>query len=199
MGDRWLTAAIPRFIAYEGSRENILGVVQAKDVASALLRRRAPNIKKLVREAPAIPERLDALEVVNLLKESDVHFGLVYDEYGKLEGIVTTADILEAIVGVFRRDDSEPEPHIYQRADGSLIVSGGTPMDQLSDRLGMSIPPTRSYQTVAGFALDRLGRIPKAGDTLKREFHFEIVDLDGRRIDKLIVTRTMPTKRRITR
>ena len=153
-----------------------------------------------MREAPAIPERLDALEVVSLLKESDVHFGLVYDEYGKLEGIVTTADILEAIVGVFRHDDSEPEPDIYERSDGSLLVSGGTPIDDLSDRLGMSIPPTHEYKTVAGFALDRLGRIPKAGDTFKeREFHFEIVDLDGRRIDKLIVTRTMPTKRRIAR
>lgn len=187
-----------RFIAYDAGRENIIGVLQAKDVAAALLRRRAPNIKKLVKQAPAIPETLDALDVVTLLKESDVHFGLVYDEYGKLEGVVTTADILEAIVGVFRHDDSEPEPDIFERADGSLLVSGGTPIDRLSDRLGMSIPPTREYQTVAGFALDRLGRIPKAGDSFKeREFHFEIVDLDGRRIDKLIVTRTMPTKRRV--
>ena len=187
-----------RFIAYEGSKENIIGVLQAKDVAAALLRRRAPNIRKLVKQAPAIPETLDALVVVNLLKESDVHFGLVYDEYGKLEGVVTPTDILEAIVGVFRHDDSEPEPDIVERDDGSLLVSGGTPIDRLSDRLGMSIPPTREYQTVAGFALDRLGRIPKAGDLFKeREFHFEIVDLDGRRIDKLIVTRTIPTKRRV--
>jgi putative hemolysin len=187
-----------RFIAYEGNKENIIGVLQAKDVAAALLRRRAPNIKKLVKQAPAIPETLDALDAVNLLKESEVHFGLVFDEYGQLEGVVTTADILEAIVGVFRHDDSEPEPDIYERSDGSLLVSGGTPIDQLSDRLGMSIPPTREYQTVAGFALNRLGRIPKVGDSFKeREFHFEVVDLDGRRIDKLIVTRTMPTKRRV--
>ncbi len=187
-----------RFIAYDASKENIIGVLQAKDVAAALLRRRAPSIRKLVKQAPAIPETLDALDVVNLLKESDVHFGLVYDEYGRLEGVVTTTDILEAIVGVFRHDDSEPEPDMHERADGSLLVSGGTPIDQLSDRLGMSIPPTREYQTVAGFALDRLGRIPKPGDSfMEREFHFEIVDLDGRRIDKLIVTRTMPAKRRV--
>lgn len=198
IGKQMADSGHSRFIAYEGSKENIIGVLQAKDVASALLRRRAPNIKKLVKQAPAIPETLDALEVVNLLKESDVHFGLVYDEYGHFEGVVTTTDILEAIVGVFRHDDSEPEPNIYERADGSLLVSGGTPVDQLSDRLGMSIPPTREYQTVAGFALDRLGRIPKEGDSFKeREFHFEIVDLDGRRIDKLIVSRTMPTKRRV--
>ncbi|HUQ38369.1 MAG TPA: hemolysin family protein [Aestuariivirga sp.] len=198
IGKQMADSGHSRFIAYDGSRENIIGVLQAKDVAAALLRRRAPNIKKLVKQAPAIPETLDALDVVSLLKESDVHFGLVYDEYGKLEGVVTTTDILEAIVGVFRHDDSEPEPDIHERSDGSLLVSGGTPIDQLSDRLGMAIPPTREYQTVAGFALDRLGRIPKAGDSFKeREFHFEIVDLDGRRIDKLIVTRTMPTKRRV--
>jgi putative hemolysin len=198
IGKQMADSGHSRFIAYDGRKENILGVLQAKDVAAALLRRRAPNIRKLVKQAPAIPETLDALDVVNRLKESDVHFGLVYDEYGQLEGIVTTADILEAIVGVFRHDDSEPEPDIYERSDGSLLVSGGTPIDQLSDRLGMSIPPTREYQTVAGFALDRLGRIPKSGDSFKeREFHFEIVDLDGRRIDKLIVTRTMPTKRRV--
>ena len=198
IGKQMADSGHSRFIAYDGNKENIIGVLQAKDVAAALLRRRAPNIRKLVKQAPAIPETLDALDVVNLLKELDVHFGLVYDEYGKLEGVVTTTDILEAIVGVFRHDDSEPEPNIYERSDGSLLVSGGTPIDQLSDRLGMSIPPTREYQTVAGFALDRLGRIPKAGDSFKeREFHFEIVDLDRRRIDKLIVTRTMPTKRRV--
>ncbi len=198
IGKQMAESGHSRFIAYEGSTENIIGVLQAKNVAAALLRRRAPSIKKLVKQAPAIPETLDALEVVNLLKESDVHFGLVYDEYGHFEGVVTTTDILEAIVGVFRHDDSEPEPDMVERADGSLLVSGSTPIDRLSDRLGMSIPPTREYQTVAGFALDRLGRIPKTGDSFKeREFHFEIVDLDGRRIDKLIVTRTMPTKRRV--
>jgi putative hemolysin len=197
IGKRMADSGHSRFIAYEGSKDNIVGVLQAKDVAAALLRRRAPNIKKLVKQAPAIPETLDALDVVNRLKESDVHFGLVYDEYGRLEGIVTTADILEAIVGVFRHDSSEPEPNIYERSDGSLLVSGGTPIDELSDRIGMSIPPTREYQTVAGFVLDRLGRIPKAGDFFReREFHFEVVDLDGRRIDKLIVTRTIHTKRR---
>ena len=186
-----------RFIAYEESKENIIGVLQAKDVAAALLRRRAPNIKKLVKQAPAIPETLDALDVVNRLKESEVHFGLVYDEYGRFEGIVTTADILEAIVGVFRHDSSEPEPDIVERSDGSLLVSGGTPIDKLSDRLGMSVPPTREYQTVAGFVLDRLARIPASGDSFTEHgFHFEVVDLDGRRIDKVIVSRTKPSMRR---
>ena len=187
-----------RFIAYEGGQDNIIGVLQAKDVASALLMRRKPNIKKLLKKAPIIPETLDALDVVNRLKEFEVHFGLVYDEYGHFEGIVTTADILEAIVGVFRHDSSEPEPNIYERSDGSILVSGGTPIDELSDRIGMSVPPTRAYQTVAGFVLDRMGHFPATGESFNEfGFHFEVVDLDGRRIDKVIVTRTAPARRRV--
>jgi putative hemolysin len=186
-----------RFIAYEDGPDNILGVLQAKDVAAALLRRRSPNIKQLVKQAPIVPDTLEALDVVNRLKESDVHFGLVYDEYGHFEGIVTTADILEAIVGVFRHDDSEIDPDIIERDDGSLLVSGGTPIDLLAARLGLAMPNTHDYQTVAGFVLDRMGRIPTAGESFdERGFHFEVVDLDGRRIDKLIVSQKPPTTRR---
>jgi len=186
-----------RFIAYEDSPDNILGVLQAKDVAAALLKRRAPNIKQLVKEGPVIPDTLDALDVVSRLKESDVHFGLVYDEYGHFEGIVTTADILEAIVGVFRHDDTEIDPDIVERDDGSLLVSGGTPIDLLASRLGMPIPQTGDYHTVAGFVLDRLGRIPAPGESFdERGFLFEVVDLDGRRIDRLIVSQKAPTTHR---
>ncbi|MGH6907686.1 MAG: hemolysin family protein [Aestuariivirga sp.] len=197
IGKQMAESGHSRFIAYAGSPDNILGVLQAKDVAAALLRRRAPNIKQLVKEAPAIPDMLDALDVVSRLKESEVHFGLVYDEYGHFEGIVTAADILEAIVGVFRHDSSEADPDIVERADGSLLVSGGTPIDLLSTRLGMAIPPTHDYQTVAGFVLDRMGRIPVAGETFDEHgFCFEVVDLDGRRIDKVIVSRRVPVTRR---
>lgn len=187
-----------RFIAYEESPDNILGVLQAKDVAAALLRRRKPNIKQLVKEAPVIPDTLDALDVVSRLKESDVHFGLVYDEYGHFEGIVTTADILEAIVGVFRHDDTEIDPDIVERDDGSLLVSGGTPIDLLAGRLGMPIAQTHDYNTVAGFVLDRLGRLPAPGESFdERGFHFEVVDLDGRRIDRVIVSQKTPTTHRV--
>ncbi len=199
IGKQMADSGHSRFIAYEGSQDNIIGVLQAKDVAAALLRRRSPNIKKLVRAAPAIPERLDALDVVGRLKESEVHFGLVYDEYGHFEGIVTTADILEAIVGAFRHDGVEPEPDIVERPGGSLLVSGGTPVDRLADRLGLPLPPKREYQTVGGFVLDRLGRLPAVGDSFTEHgFHFEVVDLDGRRIDKVIVSRNALGKRRVS-
>jgi magnesium and cobalt exporter, CNNM family len=197
IGKQMAESGHSRFIAYEGSSDNILGVIQAKDLAVALLRRRKPNIKQLVKDAPVIPDTLDALEVVSRLKESEVHFGLVYDEYGHFEGIVTTADILEAIVGVFRHDASEPEPDIVERADGSLLVSGGTAIDILTERVGLPVPRTRDYQTVAGFVLDRMGHIPKPGESFaERGFHYEVVDLDGRRIDKVIIKRIVPLTRR---
>lgn len=197
IGKQMAESGHSRFIAYEGSPDNILGVIQAKDLAAALLRRRKPNIKQLVKEAPVIPDTLDALDVVNRLKESEVHFGLVYDEYGHFEGIVTTADILEAIVGVFRHDASELELDIVERADGSLLVSGGTPIDILMARVGLPVPRTRDYQTVAGFVLDRMGHLPKPGESFdERGFHYEVVDLDGRRIDKVIIKRTAPLTRR---
>ena len=197
IGRRMADSGHSRFIAYEGGRDNIIGVIQAKDVAAALLRRRSPNIKRLVKQAPVIPETLDALDVVSRLKESDVHFGLVYDGYGHFEGIVTTTDILQAIVGVFRHGLAEPEPDIVERSDGSLLVSGNAPIDRLSDRIGMAVPPTREYQTVAGFVLDRMGRFPATGDAFtERGFQFEVVDLDGRRIDKIIVSRQVAAKRR---
>ena len=198
IGERMAESGHSRFIAYEGSPEKILGVLQAKDVAAALLRRTSPDIRKLVKSAPIIPETLDALEVVGILKESPVHFGLVYDEYGQFEGIVTPANILEAIVGVFRHGGSEPEPDIVERRDGSLLVSGSAPIDLLSDRLRLRLPPTHNYHTVAGFVLDRMGRIPAVGDSFHEHgYEFEVVDLDGRRIDKLLVKRSATATHRL--
>jgi putative hemolysin len=179
-----------RFIAYEGSPDNIIGVVQAKDIAATWMRKRAPKVRQIVKEAPIIPDTLDALEVVERLKASDVHFGLVFDEYGQFEGIVTAADILEAIVGAFRHDQTGPEPDVVERADGTLLFSGSAPIHLLSDRLGLSLPADPGFHTVAGFVLDRLGRLPEAGEAFaERGWRFEVIDLDGRRIDKVLAQR----------
>ncbi|MBC8038030.1 MAG: DNA-binding protein, partial [Rhizobiales bacterium] len=98
---------------------------------------------------------------------------------------------------VFRHDDTEIDPDIVERDDGSLLVSGGTPIDLLTERLGIRMPPTRDYHTVAGFVLDRMGRIPAAGESFNMSgYNFEVVDLDGRRIDRVIVTRKAPVTHR---
>ena len=186
-----------RFVIYKENQENVLGVLQAKDIAVAMLKKKPPLLKRLVKDAPTIPANLDALEIVARLKESNVHFGLVYDEYGHFEGIVTAADILEAIVGSFKEEKRPNEPEIVERDDGSLLVVGWSPIDSLLQRLGLHLEGKRDYQTVAGLVLDKLGRLPEIGDSfVVRDYRFEVLDLDGRRIDKVLVSRQTPTTRR---
>jgi putative hemolysin len=191
------TTGHSRFVVYGGGQDNILGVLQAKDIAVAMLKKKVPALKSLVKEAPTIPDTLDALEIVTRLKQSSVHFGLVYDEYGHFEGIVTTADILEAIVGSFKEERRDAEPEVVEREDGSLLVAGWAPIDVVLQRLEIVLEGKRNYNTVAGLALDRLGRIPVVGDHFtEKDYRFEIVDLDGRRVDKLLVSRSQIGTRR---
>jgi putative hemolysin len=115
----------------------------------------------------------------------------VHDEYGHLEGIVTPADLLSAIAGSFlsHRDEGE-EPMVVQREDGSLLIAGAFPADALAERLNLNLPDDRDYATSAGFVLSVLKRLPKEGDHFDDQgWRFEIVDMDGRRIDKLLVSR----------
>jgi len=188
-----------RIIVTDGSPDTIVGVVQAKNLLDAYLKRRKVNPRRFVVKAPIIPESMSALDVITVLKTSPVHVGLVHDEYGHFQGLVTSADILEAIVGEFRTEEGPPEPSIVQRDDGSFLVSGTAPIDELSAALGRSFPENRDYHTAAGFLLDRFGRIPSVGDHfIDLGWRFEVVDLDGRRIDKLLVSR-MPVAKRVPR
>lgn len=185
-----------RLVVTDGSPDKVVGVIQAKDLLDASLRRRKFAPRKYVKQASIIPETMDALEVVELLKASPVHMALVHDEYGHFQGLVTSADILETIVGAFRTEEGPPEKHIVRRDDGSLLVSGDTPVEELADALGLVFPDNRDFHTAAGFVLDRLQRIPEVGDQfIERNWCFEIVDLDGRRIDKMLVTQRPATRR----
>ena len=132
----------------------------------------------------------------SILKESPVHIGLVHDEYGHFEGVVTTADILESIVGVFHAEDGPVEPAVVRRDDDSLLISGWMPVDEFAEVTGIRLPADRAYHTVAGFVLDRFGTLPGVGDSFDAHgWRFEVVDLDGRRVDKVLATR-LPARRR---
>jgi putative hemolysin len=116
--------------------------------------------------------------------------GLVYDEYGAFEGVVTTADILESIVGAFNSEQGPAEPAYVRRDDGSYLVSGWMPVDEFGDLLAVSIPEGRGFHTVAGLVLQHFGVLPSVGDAFDYQgWRIEIVDLDGRRIDKLLVSK----------
>ncbi len=185
-----------RLPVFEGSPDKVVGVIQAKDLLDALLGGNDPDPRRVVRAAPVIPETNDALDVVAVLKRSPVHIGLVHDEYGHFTGIVTMADILESIAGAFHTEAGQPEPHFVRRADGSYLLSGSMPVDELADLLGIPVVDGREYHTVAGFALHGFGRIPEIADTFNHHgWQFEVVDIDGRRIDKVLASR-LPAVRR---
>lgn len=179
----------------EGSVDNIVGVVQIRDLLETALDGRALDLKQLARPAPVIPDLMDAMDALAVLRGAEVPLALVRDEYGHFDGIVTPGSILAALAGVFRNDIEEgDEPNLVEREDGSWLVSGSANADLLSDRFGIHMPDDRDFSTVAGFALSVLKHLPETGERFDHDdWIFEIVDMDGRKIDKLIA---IPPKRR---
>jgi putative hemolysin len=178
-----------RFVVFDKEPDAALGIIQAKDMLDSYLSGQTPDIRKLVREAPVIPEFLDARDVVAVLRDSAVHIGLVHDEYGAFQGVVTSADILESIVGGFHTEEGPPEPAAVKRNDGSYLISAWMPAVEFATLLHITLPPSRQYQTAAGYLLQQFGTIPGVGEHVEVDgWRFEIVDLDGRRIDKVLVS-----------
>jgi magnesium and cobalt exporter, CNNM family len=187
-----------RLPVHEGVPDGMLGVVQAKDILDAYLRGETPDIRTKVRHAPTLPATADALDVLESIKGSPVHMALIHDEYGHFEGVVTNADILEAIVGTFETDEGPAEVDAIQRDDGSWLISGTMPVDEMAERLAISLPKERGYHTAAGFVLNQLGQLPKVGELCDAlGWRFEILDLDGRRIDKILATRIPSLRQRV--
>jgi magnesium and cobalt exporter, CNNM family len=189
---RALLATSPhsRLPVAEGDPDNMIGVVQARAILADMLAGKPVDIRANVRQAPLVPDTLDALDVLQLLREVDVPMALVYDEYGHFEGIVTPADLLEAIAGAFRSDDEWPEPDALRREDGSWLLAGSMPVDAMADQLGISLPTSRDYETVAGLVIGEMQRLPTTGEAVDfLGWRFEVVDMDGRRIDKILATR----------
>ncbi|WP_083988745.1 hemolysin family protein [Devosia geojensis] len=178
-----------RLPVQDGDADSIIGVIAIKNLVQAFAAGEKIDIRRYVEAAPVVMDHTDALDVIKALRASTVHTALVFDEYGHFEGIVTSGDILEAITGVFREEDEE-EPALVKREDGSFLVAGWMPVDEFSDRLGISIPRDAKYETVAGYILSLVNHLPKVGETVDTEdWHIEVVDLDGRRIDKVMMRR----------
>jgi putative hemolysin len=175
----------------DGAIENIIGVIQTRDVMAAALESRPINLKQLCLNAPVIPDLMDAMDALAVLRAADVPLALVHDEYGHLDGIVTPGSILTALAGTFAHDvEQGEEPPLVERDDGTWLVSGAASADLLADRLGVNLPQDRDYATVAGFALSVLKHLPDTGEKFRHDgWSFEIVDMDGRKIDKLIASR----------
>jgi putative hemolysin len=188
--DALLATPHTRLPVGDGSIDAVVGVVQARDIATALFRGEALDLKVLMRKAPVVIDRIDAMDALTALREAEVPMALIHDEYGHFEGIVTPADLLAAIAGAFASDaDPDEAPAIVVREDGSLLVAGTASADMLADRLGIDLDDDRDYATVAGLALHVLKHLPDEGEVFSWQgWRFEVVDLDGRRIDKLLVS-----------
>jgi putative hemolysin len=178
-----------RLPVQDGEPDSIIGVILVKDLIELLSAGDAPDLRALVQETPIVMDTADSLHVLREIRSSRVHMALVFDEYGHFEGIITPGDVLEAIIGAFQEEE-EDEPAIVTRADGSYLVAGWMQVDEFSHELGIPMPRDADFQTVAGFILAEMNHLPNVGESFdKGPWRFEVVDLDGRRIDKVLVSR----------
>jgi len=176
----------------EGSPDTILGIVKVREVLAAMVAGEEVSIRTMMRKAEVVPDQLDAMDALRVLQSADIAMVVVHDEYGHFEGIVTPVDLLTAIAGSFASDQDQGEaPQIIERADGSLLVSGAFSADGLADRLGLDYGEGREFGTAAGYVLSVMKKLPHEGESFTDQgWSFEIIDMDNRRIDKIIVTKT---------
>jgi len=173
----------------DGGPDDIVGLLKSRDFLVTGEDAAAPDPRALLIDVPVVREGMAALDVLEILRASPAHMVLVYDEYGHFEGIITPMDVLEGIAGEFPEGE-QAEAKVATRDDGSLLVAGWMPVDEFADRIGIALEADRDYETVAGLVIDRMKALPKLGDHVDvGPWRIEVVDLDGRRIDKLLVQR----------
>lgn len=179
--------ARPRVPVQDRASGDVLGVVTLAAAFEAVSRRESLDLAAMIEEVPVVSDRSDAFDVLEVLRKARHHLALVYDEYGHFQGIITSGDVLEAITGAVGAPD-DGEPALLARPDGSLLVAGWMPADEFCDHLGLPREASGGYDTVAGLVLHQFGRLPALGETVIAHGHsFEVVDLDGLRIDKVLV------------
>ncbi len=189
--DRLLHSLHTRLPVMGGSVDEVLGIVQSRDIVAAQLAGKPIDLQTLLRKAEIVPDQLDAMDALEILRSADVPMLLVHDEYGHFEGIVTPNDLLAAIAGEFASDQEQGSAaNIVALDDGSMLIDGGMSADAMAEALDIDLPDDRDFATAAGFVLHILRRLPSEGDSFTEDnWHFQIVDMDGRKIDKLRVMR----------
>lgn len=188
-----LKASYPRLLVCEDEVDQIKGVVNVKDVLAYYIRHRTVRLEEILFEPVYIPEQAPALKVLDLFRKTKRHFGVVINEYGSVEGIITLHDLTENILGDLPVQGDLEEPEIFQREDGSYLMDGSTKVEDVEDLFAVSSlfedeDERPDINTLGGLAMYQLNRVPKIGDTFSAGgYLFEIVDMDGNRVDKLLV------------
>ena len=182
-----------QFVVCHGGLDEVLGIVRSADLLPLAFKGVPIDLRSLTKEALFVPDSMPAVQLLESFRGSHKHVALVMDEYGAVEGLVTVTDLLTAIVGDLPADASEAAGAFVSRADGSWLVEGSAPMEDVATHFGMDALPedeTGAYHTIGGFVMARLGRVPKTADTFEwGGLKFEVMDMDGRRIDKVMVAR----------
>lgn len=181
------------FPAYEEDLDNVVGMVSVKDVLARLVESGTVDIRASITRPLFVPEAITVLKLLESFKETGVHVALITDEYGGIQGIITLHDVLEAIVGDVRSLGEPVEEQITTLEDGSWLIDGDTPVEKLKDVLSVDFFPGENqgyYRTIAGLIMFVLQRIPKTGEHIQLSgLRYEVVDMDGIRIDKVMVSR----------
>ena len=179
---------LSRFPVCRDTIDNAVGVVHTKDLARVALAGQVVTLAEVLVRPFVVLDGTPVLKLLEGFRRAGLHMAIVVDEYGATQGVVTLADIIEAVAGALPEPGGELESAMVQRADGSWLVDGSVGIDEFEDRLAVSgLRGTRTFDTVAGYVLYRLGRLPSVGDTFAdRTGNYEIIDMDGRRIDKLV-------------
>jgi putative hemolysin len=174
-----------------GDEEEVVGIVQAKDLVGAAPDDRPIGSSIRLFQPPVVPDTIDAARLVRLFKDAPVHLAVVVDEYGAFEGIVTPSDLLAAIAGDIAEAGAEDAYEAHRRDDGSWLVDGLMPIHDVEHTIGLEglLEHDETYQRLAGFVLSQMGKIPDTGDCFTwQDWRFEVIDMDGRRIDKVLIT-----------
>jgi putative hemolysin len=181
------------FPAYERELDHIIGMVSVKDILARIVEGDTVDIRASVTKPLIAPEAITVLKLLELFKETGVHIALITDEYGSIQGVITLHDIMEAIVGDVHSLGEPVEMQVVVREDGSWLVDGDTPVEKLKEVLSVDSflgEENGYYRTVAGMIMFILQKIPKTGDHIElKGLRYEVVDMDGHRIDKVLITR----------
>lgn len=185
------TSRFSRLLVCDQSVDQAVGVVHAKDLLPVALGGEPFSLKPLMVPAPVVPERTPVLTLVERFRRNGVHMAVLVDEYGMTEGVVTLTDVLESIAGDLPERGEPIESLIVEREDGSWLLDGMLPIDEFEDRTGLrGLQADHEFQTMAGFVLQQLEHVPTPGESFVWQgVRFEVIDLDGRRIDKILVER----------
>ncbi len=191
IAEKLRNTAHSRFPVADGSLDNVVGLVLVKDLFALALVGRELELRSVMQPPLFIPDSMPALEALERLRQTRTHIAMIIDEYGGLEGLVTLADFVEAIIGEVPDVGDLDDPDVVRRSDGSYLLDGMTPIDRFQELFDIRELPDENegyYQTVGGFVMSMLGRVPTAGDSFDwSQLRFEVMDMDGRRVDKVLV------------